>query len=176
MKKQADIFAEMKKKITDNREVISSLQTDIPRTQAEIADLKNKVNNFADPDNVSEYLALKSELAKANDKLLMLNNKLKAIKSLNQAEINADMKWFDDKKKEILNGYESQAVELINQLEQLCKKTDAEYDELTSLYEQWRSIHELQNGFSMWEFRIVGGRMPRMSEYVRRERAIEKMF
>lgn len=175
MKKQTDIFAEMRKKITDNMEEISSLRADISKTQEEINDLTNKVDSFADPGNVTEYFTLKADLIAAKDKLLMLNNRLKAIKAPDKTKINADKKWFTDKKKEILNGFDAQAVELINQLEQLCNKTNADYDDLTSLYEQWRNIHELQNGFSMWEFRIVTGRMPRMLEYLRRERAVENL-
>lgn len=175
MKKQTDIFAEMRKKITGNKEEISSLQTDISKTQAEIDDLTNKVNNFADPENVTEFFSLKADLTGAKDKLLMLNNRLKAIKAPDKTKINADKKWFADKKKEILNSYEAQADELINQLELLCKKTNADYDDLTSLYEQWRIIHDLQNEFSMWEFRIVSGRMPRMIKYVECERHIDKI-
>ena len=175
MDKQTDILSEMRAKIAAHNEQIAVLTADIADTRAEIADLTGRLNSFTDYEDMTAYGDLKACLATAQDRLLMINKKMKDVMTPGQGEISKDRKWFLDKKKEVLKAYDAEAVVLLDQIEQLCNKTQDEINALTKLHEEWSRSYaaDAVNAFQTYELSIPQGRFPRMRKYIKEERANE---
>ena len=177
MNKQTDIFAEMKEKVAAHNEQIATMQTDIADTETEIKDITGKLNAFTDYEDMAAYEELKARLATAENRLVMINKKLKATMAPGQGEVSKDKRWFMDKKREILKNYDADAAILLDQIEQLCNKTQGELDALTKLHEEWRRSYaaDAVTAFQTYELSIPQGRFPKMRSYIQSERAAQNL-
>lgn len=177
MNKQTDILTEMREKIATHNEQITTLQTDLESTKTEIRDLTGKLNAFTDYEDMAAYEELKARLATAENRLVMINKKLKATMAPAPGEVSKDKRWFMDKKREILKNYDADAAILLDQIEQLCNKTQGELDALTKLHVEWsRSFAaDAVTAFQTYELSIPQGRFPKMRSYIQSERAAQNL-
>lgn len=139
-----DFITNITKDIENKRNVLSGINGEIAVIESEINDLKSKIANYTDVDDIRSYSELKDKLEVRENKIELLKRNRKAESGcLDEMTIGQTISEFMTAKIAIDKKYAEEMLEIIRKLNDKYIQAEAERNRLKSIYESWISTYNI---------------------------------
>ena len=169
-KKQADdLRKKLEKRIAENQARKASINSEITTTKAEISDLKKRIDNYSDFDNVSEFNELKAKKADAESRLTLLERKLTSETNPGADVIRNDYSIIQNAKRDIFENFAKESTPIIEQLRELFNSTENDLNQLRNLHVLWLNAYNISAVSQYGSFDTLNNTMQRTRQFLARE-------
>lgn len=168
-KKQADdLRKKLEKRIAEDQARKASINSEITTTKAEISDLKKRIDNYSDFDNVSEFNELKAKKTDAESRLTLLERKLTSETNLGADVIRNDYNTITKAKSEIFENFAKESAPIIEQMRTLYESTKQDLQQLQNLHQLWTNAYNIPQ-YQYRTFDTLNNTMQRTQQFLARE-------